>query len=44
MFETLTEEIVLKSDITAFTNCLDFSIGMSKQFKLIKDIESNVFF
>ena len=40
--ETLTEESVLESDITSPTNCLDFSIGMSKQLKLIKDIQSNV--
>jgi transposase-like protein len=40
--EILTEKSVLESDITTPTNCLDFSIGMSKQLKLVKDIQSNV--
>ena len=40
--ETLTEETILEFDITILTIFLGFAIGISKQFKLVKDIQSNV--
>jgi hypothetical protein len=38
----LNEVCIIESDIRSPTNCLDFSIGMNNQIKLIQGVQDNV--
>ena len=40
--ETLQEETIIESAITAPTNCLDFTMGMELQLKAVQGIQDNV--
>jgi hypothetical protein len=40
--ESLNEVCVLESTLEAPTNCLNFSIGMKNQIKLIQEVQNNV--
>lgn len=40
--ESLNEVCILESTLEAPTNCLNFSIGMKNQIKLIQEVQSNV--
>jgi hypothetical protein len=38
----IKEELISSSEITAPTNCLDFSLGRSEQFSIVKQIQDHV--
>ena len=40
--EVINEVCVLESTLEAPTNCLNFSMGMKNQIKLIQEVQNNV--
>jgi hypothetical protein len=38
----IKESVIIEEEITAPTNCFDFSIGMKKQLEMIKEIQTHV--